>query len=196
MGISVVKICNLALSKLGDDSITDLTDDSKPARACNLVYDHTRDTVLGDFPWNSIMRRARLAQLAATPEFGYQYKYQLPTNPYCLKVWYVSADGHNDDTDRVDWVIEGRELLTDETVIYISYSAQIADVAQYTPLLVEAIACHLAADLCEPLVKSGPLKQALMGEYNYALGKAQTSDADEGTGFRPRGDYSWISVRR
>ena len=196
MAISVVKICNLALSRLGDDSISSLTEDSKPARSCNLIYDHTRDVVLADFPWNSAMRRARLAQLSDTPEFGYTHKYQLPTNPYCLRVWYVSSDGLNDDSDRVDWVVEGRELLTEETTVYISYTAQITDVAQYTPMLVEAIVCRLAANLCEPLVKSVALETKCVNMYEYAKDKAHLSDAEEGTGFRQRGQSAWIAARR
>ena len=48
---SSTDICNLALLHLGKQPIADINEASETARRCKLVYNHTRDTVLRDYPW-------------------------------------------------------------------------------------------------------------------------------------------------
>jgi hypothetical protein len=60
---SIVSICNLALSNLGKDNISALTDEGAEARACNQFYDHVRDTLLQVYPWSFAGKTASLAEV-------------------------------------------------------------------------------------------------------------------------------------
>jgi hypothetical protein len=44
---SVVEICNLALSQIGDVFIESLTETTKEAKRCAAVYDHDRGRFCG-----------------------------------------------------------------------------------------------------------------------------------------------------
>jgi hypothetical protein len=49
---SDVAICNTALNRLGANTITSFTENSKEARLCNAEYEGIRDQVLRSHPWN------------------------------------------------------------------------------------------------------------------------------------------------
>ena len=77
---SVVDICNRALQKLGAESITSLTQNTENARACNSCFEFLRDAELRAHPWNFAIKRAQLAADLTPPEFGYDLRYQLPSD--------------------------------------------------------------------------------------------------------------------
>lgn len=52
-----VDICNYALARLGDISITALNNSTKASRLCTLLYAQLRDEVLSVFPWSFATRR-------------------------------------------------------------------------------------------------------------------------------------------
>ena len=85
MATSDVAICNLALTYLGDSSITALTDNTDRARACNAHYANCRDQVLRMHPWNSSLVRVSLAALADSPAWEWSYQFTLPKDTYCLR---------------------------------------------------------------------------------------------------------------
>ena len=88
---SVVDLCNMALSRLGEERITALPpgDDSEAAKEAQLHYAQTRDEVLEDHPWRCAVHYQSLASLSDSdpgylPQTEYDYQYTLPTDPYCL----------------------------------------------------------------------------------------------------------------
>jgi hypothetical protein len=61
MVTDAVEICNLALSRIGANTITSLTIDSaKEDRLCNLFYAQFRDEILKSFAWNFAMKATPL----------------------------------------------------------------------------------------------------------------------------------------
>ena len=58
---SVIEICNSALLQLGAQAITSLTENSKNARLCNARFNTVRDSVFRSHPWNSLIKRQKLA---------------------------------------------------------------------------------------------------------------------------------------
>jgi hypothetical protein len=172
---SEVEICSNALRKLGDKPITALTDDSDRARLCNALYGDTRDAVLRAHPWNCALMRVALNKLPLeTPVFGYANAFQLPTDPYCLRV--LSID---DDTAR--WKIEGRRLLTDLAKVSISYIAQITDVNAFDTLLKDAIGARLAAEMAYPITGGKTNADAFWTLYREKIREARGVDGQEGT---------------
>ena len=122
-GASIVGLCNQALFILGQKSIISLTEDTEAARLCNGRYAYNRDAAIRSYPWNCAMARTSLAQSGTTPSWKYDYKYALPTNPYCLRVMSMEEQ----EESGYNWKIEGRFLLTDATTCYILYLARLSN---------------------------------------------------------------------
>lgn len=210
MASSDVEICNIALTRIGHQTISSLATGSsspKAATLCALHYPLCRDAVLRAHPWNFAIRRATLAQSSTTPNHEYLYQHALPTD--CLKVirteWeangfvgtavYGFPGVHGMAMDSAPYRIEGRFVLTNEGTVKIEYIARVEDVAQFDDLFVDVLAQRLAAELCMPLKESTSTTQALWQVYGQKLSEARTADAQEGT---PRAvvDLSpWIAAR-
>ncbi len=82
---SVVQICNIALSNLGEAKIAALTDENERARQCNLRYEDCRDAVLRSHPWNAAVTRAALAANVTAPAWGFAKS--LPFPPTVCASW-------------------------------------------------------------------------------------------------------------
>ena len=167
---SVVGICNIALSNIGDEKISSLTDNNDRARACNLRYEDTRDAVLRAHPWNAATTRVELAVSTDAPVWGFTYKYALPSD--CLRVLDVY-----DYT--VPFSIEGRFLLTDNSTAKLKYIARITDPNVYDILLQQAIGIRLAAEIAEALTGRTELKQEMYNKYLLILSEARGVDSQE-----------------
>lgn len=177
---SEVEICNSALIKLGDDTITSLTDDSKRARLCNAQFARLRDEVLRAHPWNFAIRRASLAKLSQAPAFEFAAAFQLPEDPYCLRVLLLFDGSAAQGISRHRWKIEGRTLLSDENSAKIIYIARVIDPNQFDAMFAEALALRLANELAYSLTNNATLVQTHYDLYRHALQQARATDASEG----------------
>src|SRR5689334_13439743 len=118
---SDVSICREALQRVGGKSITSLLDESTEAKACNLIWTDTRDSVFREHPWNCLIERAVLQELAQTPAFGFAHQFQLPadcirvleSNDQTIPTIVINGELIYDASQTV-FKIEGRKLLTDE----------------------------------------------------------------------------------
>ncbi len=171
---SVVDICNSALNMLGATNIISLDEDSKSARVCNQRYPNVRDAVMRAHNWNCLVTRTSIASDDATPAFTFSYQYTLPTDPYCLRVMHL--DYHD-----LEYKVEGRKILTDESTLNLVYLARVEDPNEYDMLLVEAIAARMAADISYNLVNSTTLTPTMWQLYDQKLSEARFVDATEGT---------------
>lgn len=183
MAASVVDICNQALYLLGHDPITALDDGTRRANLCNLLWPEVRDAVLADHPWNCAVVRDELAQDATDPEFGYENRFALPTDPYCLRVLSTDQDKYMDENGQqaYPWEIEGRFLVINTMTVKIKYVARVIDVTQYSPKLVTAIAAKLAAELAFPITKNNGVRAQMEELYDRKIAEAKIVDAQEGT---------------
>jgi hypothetical protein len=166
-----VSICNLALSKLGEQTLTDLDGTDKATDLCNLYYNHVLNTVFSLHDWSEIIVRSdELSAEASAPNSGYSYQFTLPTD--CLYVLEV-----------VDWNypyrIEAGKLLMDTEKCYIRYIKEEDTESAFSKaaLLVEAIASRLAAVLAIPLAKGIQLKTLMDQDFAGALLLARQHDA-------------------
>ncbi len=183
---SVVEIGNIALVNLGENTITSLSDDVKAARLINRRYAPIRDAVLRAHPWNCAMTRAQLASSDPPPLWGPAACYPLPTD--CLRVLRL-------DDPSVVWKVEGRTVVTNASApLNILYARRIADPNDFDPLLVEAIAARLAADLAHPITQSTTLVQVMWDLYRQKLIEARGVDGQEGAGDEVIAD-TWLTAR-
>jgi hypothetical protein len=174
---SDVDICNSALNMIGASNIISLTEDSKAGRVCNQRYEFVRDSVFRAHPWNCLIRRAALSALSDAPSYEYTKQYQLPTDPFCLRV----LDVEGEVSSGVTYVIEGRKLLTDEGTINLRYLARVTDANEYDALLTETISARMAHEIAYTMTNSNGFTESLWNLYLMKLSEARFADATEGT---------------
>ena len=174
---SVVNICNSALNLIGASTISALTEDTKNARLCNQRYEPVRNRVFRSHNWNCLIKRVQLAQNSTAPVIEYSYAYALPSD--CLRVLKI----HNATTDSVasnlDYKIEGKNIVTDETTVYVIYIALDTDPNNYDAYLREAISHQLAADICYAITNNATLANNYMARADERLREARFIDATE-----------------
>lgn len=173
---SIVGLVNQALYMLGQKSIISMADDNEAARLCNGRYELVRDLITRAYPWNCAMERASLARSGDALLWGYDYKFTLPADPYCLRV--LSMEEKEDSGYK--WKIEGRFLVTDSTTATILFLRRLKDVNKMDALLKEAIATYLAADICYALTGSSKQQDKMWALYEMKSRKAKSVDAQEG----------------
>lgn len=173
MATNDVSMCNSALSKIGAERITSLSDTTPGAILCNEQFDKIRKEVLRAHPWNCVITRVELAAIAGyedpMEEWGYQFA--LPAN--CLRVLRTKDD--------VEHKIENGYLLADDSSCVILYIKNETDYSKYDSMLLECISTRLSVDLAYPLTQSHNVAEALMKRYQSLLAEARSVDGQEGT---------------
>lgn len=196
---SKTDIANRALTKLGDDRITDLLDDTERARTLNSLYDTCRDAELRAHVWNFAVRRASLPRLATVPEFGYAFQYQLPAESLRLIQvgewwhWWGNQDYVTGSTSVFS--VEGRMILTDfNAPLRIRYIERVDDPGLYDSMFIEAFACRLALESCERITQSNTKLQSIQQQYDASIRAAVKIDAIENPP-QQLPDESWMLAR-
>lgn len=183
---SKVDICNRALIRLGAKTITSLTEDSKEARLCNIIYDQIRKDILRGHPWNFAIKRVTLtANANEFPEFDFAYFLALPSD--CLRLWTVSDTLH-------PFKVEGRNLVADFEEADVIYIADITDTEQFDSMFVSLFVLRLAVELGYNLTGSGSIVQMLDAEFRQLRREAKLFDAQEGI-LDSFDDGSWLYNR-
>lgn len=179
MAVSKTDICNLALARVGALTIMDIDDaDSKGARACKNAFESTVREVSRAGMWNPLKSRATLAELTATPEFGWAHQFQLPTD--FIRLFKLNGVDLNNDDPSDYFEIEGKLLLTDAETAEIQYIAFKDDPNQYDPLMVDAIVVLLASKISVPMRQDESLAANLRQEYErITLPRARKTDGNE-----------------
>lgn len=176
---SVVELCNIALSRLGEDGLQDLTGDTPAAVQCNLHYAHVRDEVLEDHPWRCAIYYKELAQIAeADPNFSpqkeYTYQFGLPSNPWCI----LPMSATDIAGKPIDYEIAHRSLFTsDIDEIILKYVRRLLDPPDFDEQLGEAMILRLASKMCLALTANRGLKNDLLGEFGTILDRARANDS-------------------
>lgn len=188
MASSDVKICNEALTHLGQEEIGSLTENNNNARACLQVYEPTRDEVLRVFPWNFALKRKSLARLSETPAFGFSYYFQLPTD--CLRVLGMEYS---------DYVfkIEGDRLLCNYDSAKILYIKRVTDPNLFDSIFIAALALRIATKIA-PRIKGGvarSLVDSLLKQYIVIVGVGESVSSQEGIAGTIEGE-SWLDEHR
>lgn len=176
MAESVIQICNLALSRIGDEQITSLNDGSKAASKCSLFWPSVRDAVLRAHPWNCAIAQKELAALSDAPLFKWDAQYPLPSD--FLRVHHIF---NSSGTEVTSYEIQGQNILCDEdSPIYLGYVYRLTDVVKYDSLLTMTLVARLAAEICVDLTGSERSAQACWTLYENILTEARGVDAKEG----------------
>ena len=172
-------IANLALSNLGEARIQSLTEDSSRARACSARMDNVLESILRMHVWNSALERQLLVR-GEEPIFGWNYSYQLPAD--CIKVVEVEPVSR--------FMVEKKNILSNETSLYLLYVATPTDTNNLDSLLAEAIAMKLAVEIAETLTSKEGLKSEMAQKYFLAVQEARSANSrDKTPEHRERSSY-------
>ena len=117
---------------LGADPLNSLSDTSDHAVMCLNLYPGARDVVLRSHPWNCAIKRVVLAPNATAPLFDYAYSFNLPAD-------WLRTLSVGESSEGVDYVSEGRQLLSDESSLPLRYVFRNEDENTWHAGLVEAV---------------------------------------------------------
>ncbi len=173
-----VAIVNQALGLLGQDPIMSLDQEGRSAEWSNILWPQARDAVLSLHPWSCALERAQLARLGTAPLAGFAYAYQLPSSPYCLRPW--AMEGTPDTGQPWPWRVRRRSLETDAEAALITYSCRLTDTTLFDPLLVEALAAHLAWKLAYVLAGNKRKVPEMLTIFEGAMAQAKNADGRQG----------------
>ena len=176
---SQTDICNQALTKIGADRILAITDDTKAASTLNAIWAIKRDAELAAQPWTFAIRRASLPASTTTPSFGWSYAYPLPSDYLAMVEVGEDYAFYTGDPQPL-FALEGGEVLTDQgSPLNIRYVSRVTNTGLYPALFAEALACRLAAELCESMTQSVPKLEAAWAEHKKAIREARRVNAIE-----------------
>jgi hypothetical protein len=156
---SVVSICNLALSYLGDEATVasiDPADGSQAAEHCQRYYPIARDTVLESHAWGFATTRIPLVERTEDPPESWGFIYQRPND--CLRALAVLLPESTSDTDGQEFIEEAidgdvRVIYTNAEDAVLRFVRLVEDTTKYSALVVNAIARLLASMLAGPIIK-------------------------------------------
>jgi len=201
--ISIVDVCNNALDQIGHDPIGSFNEDSTAADACRRFFPSNLKAMIRDHKWRFAMRRVYLPQMAQEQIFqilagfgsggfgggGFGgtvatvtvtaipgplvYWYALPAN--CIKPWRINGD------DASVFAVQGRILMSDESPVYVDYSAYVDDPNLWPGDFQVAFEYWLASRLAQRLPKDLKLAGQLYSAYKDQCAQAMQTDSQVGT---------------
>lgn len=199
---SVVDICNLALSHLGDNATLasiDPPEGSMQAEHCARFYPVARDSMLELHDWKFATRRAPLAWLDR-PSWNWQYAYAAPAQ--AIKFISVLPFSAGNDSETQQYETEADEngnviILTNQEQATMRFIARVIDTTRFPPLFVDALAWLLASHLAGPIIKGkeGTAEaRTCYSTFRLICSQAMTSDANQRK-VTPEHKVDWMASR-
>lgn len=167
---SEVEICNESLTALGENMILSLTDNSKPARLCNLKYTNKRDYLLRRYMWTFATKRVTLSSDVAIPDHKFSAQFTLPTD--CIQFREIYPD-------TVIYRIERKKILCNESSLAIKYTQQITDPNMMDAIFRETLAALIARELSIPLTESNTKYSEMDEMFETKLAEARFAGSIE-----------------
>lgn len=188
--MSVVEICNLALSRLGTRaSIASIDEASVEARLCKAGYANCRDTLLRDFDWGFARRIETLAERDEDPPAGFSHVYSLPNR--CVRFRGLWA-GPRPSLAPADWALGsiGDSSGNDAVAIFANtaqatglYTRAIENTELFSASFVAALSWRLAEMIALPITNKESLADAVARRAQAKVAEAMASEANEGIWF-------------
>lgn len=195
---SVVQICNMALTRIGQNQLIDsLGEASIAAELCSLHYAECRDQVLRDFPWPFATSRVVLADIGSPPT-NWAYRYRYPTD--CIQARHITMPGvrNPSSAQRIQFELSnaagGRAILCDLAQAELVYTARVEDTTYFDPMFTDALVWKLGAELAMGLQARPENYQAAMQNYQMVVSQARADAFNESEqGPEPESDF--VTVR-
>lgn len=205
-------LCNYALAKMGGGleesfKIDSISGDSDTEVLCELLYDQVRKEVLCRAWWSEAAKYAELGdELDDIDKADWEYAFNLPDD-YLGRCKQINESYHRSTKSKYqveyDKEIAGGMLFTnhysnsDEDTAYIKYIYDLEDPSEFGPLLYEAVAIKLAAELCPAMLSDkGETKRRLLEEYEgLVLPLAEGMNAEQQGDDEDKGEFTALTCR-
>jgi hypothetical protein len=174
--LSKTNIINQALSSIGADTVTSITDGTENANTMLALYPFCIKSLLSECQWGFATKRALLVTSSTTATWyhtGESIVYDKPTD-------IIRIFGTNDD--RAEWREEGSYVLSDSSGLGIKYVYYDDDPTTYPASFVQAFIDFLAYQATFKISNSASNREALFEKYEkVSLPKARSENAQVGT---------------
>lgn len=151
-GETDVSICSKALIRLGENTISSLTEGSERAEICVNTWPQLKLSILSLYPWKRTQRKKRLSRNTPAPVNEYLYSYQLPIprlEDGVLELWNT---GTSSASTISDFRIMDDDVLTNAPDVYADYQVEISE-GDFGPHLVELSILALCAEIAIPITE-------------------------------------------
>ena len=181
---SAIHICNLALDRLGQREVADITTPTTETETiCSRHYEQVRREMLRRFIFNFAKKYATLTVSATkTPEHGYTYAYALP-NDFVRLLAIGDITLVNGELEPGLYDLSEGYLFTDYGDgggIDLTYIYDATTVANYDPLFIRLFVLHLAAAMAYKFSLKNSLIQAIRSDADdVALAAAAVSGQEK-----------------
>lgn len=189
---SVIDICNLALSHIGDRANVNSInppETSIQSEHCARFYPFALDTLLRMHPWTFATRRRLLADisLVVPAAHPWQYAYAVPADLVTILGIYSGARQFDEDAHEYEYEIgnDGNNtqvIYTNCDAATMRYVAEVTDSTRFPALFTQALSWLLASHLAGPIIKGEAgirtAQSALQMGMSYAR-QAMAQDANE-----------------
>ena len=170
-------VANVALTLIGQPTITSRTDGSSTANTVDELFDEVRDDLLRSHPWNFATKRVKLAQSSTTPVFEFDFAYPLPADWIRTISVHSNDAGHGTVLHRMELIESQRAIIVSADQIFLRYVFQVIDPNLMAPDFRRAFELALARDLSVPLASSNTLQDQIDKQFRRKMAQARSSDA-------------------
>jgi len=174
---NLIELANIALSRVGADSIESLDEATPQARACKTHLPLARDSALRSHDWGFARKEKALALLNET-SLRWAYVYQAPSD--CLAARRLLNESTEDEGQKIPFEIGisdsggSQTILTNQEAAVLIYTAKISNPVLFDALFADALAWWLASELAIPLRSKPDLQVQLM---KIAMSKSSHAQA-------------------
>ena len=167
---STMGVCNLALAFLGGEQLASVEapwEDSALGVLCLNHFPGVLDLALEAHDWSFARARVVLAEKEEPrPRPGYGRRYGLPAD--CLRPVGLGGGG--------PFILEGRDLLTDESPVELLYIRRVDDPRAWPPAFRTAVAWGLASVLATARLNDIRKRDLCQQQFNLFLSEAMARD--------------------
>jgi len=198
MAATEVQIAQLALQHIGDRfDITSLDEASPEAEQVRLVYDHVRDMLLREHPWNFAKRYATPAAVVGTPPDFWSYMFTYPADALKI-VRVVNPAGRN--ATPIKFAVgrnstDAKVLMCDLEEPEVEYIKTLTDAGMYDPAFVLALSLRLSSAIAMPITGDRGIMLEMRQLAAEAVSLAKSEDGNEGVEDDKTQDPDWITAR-
>lgn len=152
---SVVDICNVALSHLGNArrvAAIDPPDGTAEADLCSVFYPIARDEMLEAADWSFARKRVALSLLSTNDSTVWAYAYGKPADSIMYRRIVTGiATAFEVDSEAFD--SEGDVIYTNKADAVMLYTKALSDPTKFPPTFRSALSYMLASYLAGPILK-------------------------------------------
>ena len=177
------ELCNMALSIVGDESITGITSGTPQADACNLVYHRLRKMLLRAHDWGWASQTEALSTHSEDPPADWAYRYVYPANSLAVRelILGTTVKGNPPIPYAIEQIDSGNDksILTDVTSVCARFTNDVTDEALFDDQFAMAFVWRLASEIAIPLTRKPAIQQATFATYLQTFSEAKGSDLHE-----------------